>query len=72
MKRPKGDYQDPFAPPIKENPVVECLHCGEQYRSWEMRFDDIWYCKNEECDGAGFGFDILPVKINLHISNKAS
>jgi len=55
---------DPFAPP--ENVVlVSCLHCGSRYQSSEMMYEDrgagyLWYCKNKNCDGAGFGFDIFP------------
>lgn len=62
-------YDDPFRPP--EIPtMVGCLHCGEQYDSYliewrEMRDTDghahgFWCCPTPGCDGAGFGFDILP------------
>jgi len=57
---------DPFRPP--EKPVaVQCLHCGDRYSSAEIvqetRFGypyTLAWCRNKDCDGAGFGFDILP------------
>jgi hypothetical protein len=57
---------DPFGPP--ETPIrVRCLHCGDVYMSDEMKHEErkfspgarLWYCRNPDCDGAGFGFDIL-------------
>lgn len=47
------------------------MHCGEVYDSYLIQWliePDIegkpmgmWRCPIEECDGAGFGFDIFPV-----------
>jgi len=64
---------DQFHPP--ENSVeVSCLHCGQTYQSseivWAMRtcrdglIHGFWVCPIEGCDGAGFGFDILPTDPN--------
>lgn len=65
----KAARRDIFRPP--EEPVqVECLHCGATYSSSEMRWEfrrgwgagrAIWWCKDTNCDGAGFEFDICPV-----------
>ena len=53
------DHDDPFAPPAE--PVeVKCMHCERVYTSDRMRFDELWLCAFGDCDGRGFGFDILP------------
>jgi hypothetical protein len=64
---------DPFHPPT-DSVEVCCLHCGQTYQSseitWETRqYPDgvvrgFWVCPIEGCDGAGFGFDILPTDPN--------
>ena len=62
---PEAD-DDPFKPP-PEAVKVECIHCGNQYSSdqivWRASPDGkgFWVCPIEGCDGAGFGFDILPL-----------
>jgi hypothetical protein len=55
---------DVFAP-TEQNREVECCHCGWRYKEheavWERRGGLLlWWCKNEECDGAGVGFDLHP------------
>lgn len=58
---------DPFAPP-KDVTEVFCLHCGQEYESWQIQWREDssyssgghWCCPTPECDGHGFGFDILP------------
>ena len=60
---------DPFKPPAIPT-EVGCLHCGEEYDSYliEWRVETLadgsqrgfWCCPTPGCDGAGFGFDILP------------
>lgn len=61
------DYGDPFCPPDKSVPVM-CLHCGDRYSSEEIRWNPeaaggrgLWVCPTDDCDGAGFGWDILPL-----------
>lgn len=62
----KPDMRDPFRPPAV--PVmVRCLHCGAVFMSSEMVYerrgrDTLWWCKNPLCGGAGFRFDLHPVK----------
>ena len=68
LRRPKGDYNDPFAPP-ERNIEVQCLHCGAKYGAWEMVFEkrlgvELWWCKNPNCDGGGYGFDILDIEVS--------
>ena len=53
-----------------------CLHCHETYDSylieWRIETDEkgekhgFWCCPTENCDGRGFGFDILPTDPNYH------
>ena len=64
--KPIGDYKDPFAPP-NQNVEVQCIHCGAKYYAWEMVFEKrfgskLWRCRDPICDGAGYGFDILPLE----------
>lgn len=57
---------DGFGPP--EPPVaVVCMHCGKGYMSDRMvwgtkpgtrAMSPLWWCPTENCDGAGYGFDI--------------
>lgn len=63
---PAPDFKDPFAPKPKSKRLVQCLHCGERYEerlvAWrEAEGDWLWRCRTIGCDGAGVGFDILPV-----------
>ena len=68
-KLPQAALDDPFKPP--DVPVqVECIQCGDRYSSDEMVWvDDAddplgggWWCRNtDKCDGAGFGFDVIPL-----------
>lgn len=56
------DYSDPFAPPVHSR-LVRCLHCDEVYQSSEMVYEQrgyspLWFCKNRDCNGAGYGCDI--------------
>ncbi len=78
----KPDYKDPFAPDRNRNAMIRCLHCGQQYREGEAKFEyrpkfstmidelcgdsyGLWWCRNSNCDGAGVGFDLIPLdKIN--------
>jgi len=63
---PEGD---PFKPPAISI-EVGCLHCQEVYDSylieWRVKTGSdgkqhgFWCCPTPGCDGAGFGFDILP------------
>ena len=67
---PLNPDTDPFRPPAIST-LVGCLHCGEEYDSyrieWRIETDNegrrhgFWCCPIENCDGRGFGFDILPV-----------
>ncbi|HRK29586.1 MAG TPA: hypothetical protein PLD59_00805 [Tepidisphaeraceae bacterium] len=63
-------HDDPFAPP-KEPIACFCLHCGEEFDSWQMVFrphspdercesSGDWCCPTPGCNGVGFGFDIFP------------
>ncbi len=61
---------DPFRPPAIPT-LVGCLHCGEEYDSYQIewrietcrdgRSRGFWCCPIENCDGRGFGFDIMPI-----------
>ena len=56
------DPKDPFGPPAESIRVI-CLHCGKEYDSSAMSYDEdgeLWMCGTPGCDGAGFGFDIYP------------
>ena len=63
---------DPFKPP-QQSVLVECWHCSGQYQSSDMVYEQrpeiselkFWYCKNKDCNGAGYGFDIIPVRSKL-------
>lgn len=51
-----------------QNVDVKCHHCNREYTLMDMVFehrfgmnDPLWWCKHPTCDGAGYGFDILPV-----------
>ncbi|MDY7110483.1 MAG: hypothetical protein SYC29_17775 [Planctomycetota bacterium] len=66
---PPEALDDCFRPP--DIPVeVHCLHCGREYDSYLIWWDEhivdgerggFWRCPTPGCDGAGFGFDIWPV-----------
>ena len=65
---PKEALDDCFRPP--DQPCqVQCLHCGHQYSSadivWCETEDGGWQCPIEDCDGAGFQFDIHQVDSTL-------
>ena len=64
----EGDFEDPFAPNPNSEQIVTCIHCGEEYKENEIKWNkeaDLWVCKNyPSCDGAGLGFDILPKESN--------
>lgn len=60
--------------PPAEPILVHCLHCDQEYESYEIvwvpmetdpadehRIPGMWRCPVEGCDGAGFAFDIFPV-----------
>jgi len=63
--------------PPEESTLVHCLHCGQEYESYQMiwaPFDDeerserepsglegFWSCPVEGCSGVGFTVDIWPV-----------
>jgi hypothetical protein len=66
---PDDANSDPFRPP--EIPTeVGCLHCQQVYESYLIEWRErtcadgkvrgFWCCPTPGCDGAGFGFDILP------------
>ena len=66
---PHDPNSDPFRPP--EIPTeVGCLHCQQVYESYLIEWREqvgpdgemrgFWCCPTPGCDGAGFGFDILP------------
>jgi len=66
---PDDANSDPFRPP--EIPTeVGCLHCQQVYESYLIERRErtcadgnvrgFWCCPTPGCDGAGFGFDILP------------
>jgi hypothetical protein len=64
---------DPFAPPEISTEVF-CIHCGETYDSWQIEWRvqtcadgterGFWCCPIPDCDGMGFGCDILPIDPN--------
>ena len=66
---PPEALSDCFRPP--DIPVVvQCLHCGREYDSYLIWWDEqiidgersgFWRCPTPGCGGAGFGFDIHPV-----------
>jgi len=59
-----GSFNDPFGPPAEPR-LVECLHCGQCYLSDYIRWDEyrgLWRCPVPDCDGCGYGFDILDVE----------
>ena len=61
---PKEALEDCFKPP-DEPCQVRCLHCGQEYCSsrivWRQAGErGFWCCPIEDCDGAGFMFDIFP------------
>jgi hypothetical protein len=66
--QPFDKFSDPFRPPTVPC-EVHCLHCHQQYESWQIEWRDLpdspisgtWCCPTAGCDGVGFGFDILPV-----------
>lgn len=63
FKRSKLKRKDPFKPDLNSEKIVVCLHCGDEYKENEIRWDAkaaLWVCKNwPKCDAAGFGFDIF-------------
>lgn len=56
------DLNDPFAPDLKSEKIVMCIHCDQEYKEKEIKWDEkseLWVCKYwPTCDGAGLGFDI--------------
>ncbi|MBI1367044.1 MAG: hypothetical protein GC162_00170 [Planctomycetes bacterium] len=66
---PLDAQADCFKPPAIPTEVC-CLHCGLEYESYliEWRIETepdgskhgFWCCPTPDCDGKGFGFDILP------------
>ena len=66
-------WKDGFAPSLELNRTVKCLHCGDTYPETEAiygrraRFTRmipnarLWWCRNKTCDGAGVGFDLIPI-----------
>jgi hypothetical protein len=68
--------KDPFKKPVHTR-LVTCLHCGDTYQSDEMVFEQrfkgwfkLWYCKNKDCSGAGYGFDIHDFNQEKHVKIK--
>ena len=67
---PTSPEGDPFYPPAVPT-LVQCMHCGEVYDSYLIQWliepgldgrpSGMWRCPTENCDGAGFGFDIFPL-----------
>jgi len=64
--------KDSLGPP-EQSVLCKCWHCGEQYQSSKMFYGHkegivtlnntpLWWCPTEDCDGAGFRFDIHPVE----------
>lgn len=66
------DPSDVGGPP-KTVCEVSCLHCGEVYESYLIRWVDdeswdgagYWACPTEGCSGKGFLIDILPTDENF-------
>lgn len=61
--------EDSFAPPVEPVAVV-CVHCGKGYMSDRMVWgtkegmratSPLWWCPTDNCDGAGYGFDVVRV-----------
>ena len=73
---PPAALEDHMKPPA-ESILVHCLHCGQEYESYEMiwvpftedelqrhdrsHMEGFWRCPMEGCGGAGFTCDIWPV-----------
>ena len=67
MREGEPGFDDPFRPP--DIPTeVHCIHCGEEYESYLIKWvpdekqanDGFWSCPTPGCDGVGFCFDIWP------------
>lgn len=57
------------------NREVFCIHCSDIYNEQDLVFQnrfgiinprtntplELWWCRNESCDGAGMGHDIYPI-----------
>lgn len=59
----QADGMKPPVEPVK----VRCLHCDGLFMSSEMKWERrdgllLWWCPDDVCDGAGFDFDLIPVK----------
>lgn len=70
LRKPIDPQDDCFKPPAIPT-LVHCLHCGEEYESYLIYWEDgvdargkpdgFWSCGIDDCDGRGFGFDIFPL-----------
>jgi len=70
---------DPFRPP--QIPTeVQCIRCGREFesyliewRQWREGGEDFgaWCCPTEECEGRGFGFDLLPTDPDYDAEHRA-
>lgn len=59
---PDRAKRDPLGPP-KKAVQCRCLHCDHEFSSDEMVwYRGFWMCPKITCGGAGFLFDIYPVK----------
>ena len=65
MRESQDGSDDPFRPP--DIPIeVHCIHCGEEYESYLIKWvvdekgEGFWCCPTPGCDGIGFCFDIWP------------
>lgn len=68
---PPEALEDCFQPPPAPC-MVRCLHCGQEYSSKLIYWDDegkegqgFWRCPVEDCGGAGFQFDIFPIDSSM-------
>jgi len=75
MKKNKQTEPSHFADGVIDPPIeVYCLHCGTTFMSnegkWEKRWRSgpLFWCVNQECDGAGVGIDLIPTKKKIAYS----
>lgn len=70
---PRTPETDSFRPP-RNNCIVVCLHCRQQYDSYKMQWLEVptksgategfWFCGTPGCSGKGFNCDIFPIDPN--------
>lgn len=65
MTTARKQPDDGFGPPLEQEQVA-CLHCGQQYSSDAIVYDNgFWSCPTPGCDGAGYTIDIYPITSDI-------